>query len=1208
MKRNISFILTLTMILSAFPISPYAQDAQIELPEYGREIFDLADEYEADFDSEAELFAASPFAVVSDFENEEEGELSHGYRGENFIINNDQPEIDSFGICSEDGNKFARISNAAYDGSSSSRLVYNAVKTGDVLNLSYRIRFVDKAPVHWIPVNIGENNVSATYFNNGVFGINYGGDFARNPRAQAKYKNYSVDLFKPRANIWYTVSYMIDFADQSYDLSVTDADGNSQIADSGLATGVPFRSPNGSITAANMGECRFYIPHNAAWNKNMQPGEATTAEYVYDVDDIMSSTDEKAAALKAFNAADADSIGDVIRKFADVLELDCEGEYAVKSAYIDYLVANEIPFATADDIKTAFDNAVEKAATINGDFTRKTLLEHSADTVLLDFEDCTPGMSDSTINGDGYSAFLMADGKVGYVRENGSTYLCLDQNAGKEKSNTIYLQYKLPDFKKATVSYRVRIDKLNPGWTTFYIGGASNLYLLDNKFSLNMGSSQPNISGTVTAGVWYTVVSDFDIAAQKYNLKIAGDDGTTLVDMKDVAYRNSVSQLGNLTIGCAQSKSASKICIDDIKTVSYAKDDLFFSVRGTKSLLPGENRYDVDFMNISKTDRQPTLYLFVYKNDELVGIETQKFDIANGSALRGTMTVTTDAADYGSGDEFCVLPYMLDSLSGGLNYGADTAFGGIGEINASVTTDYDEHKFVICGDMPFDVLRVLILAPGKTETDAIADPKNIVYFAAADSLENINFSAEIADRFGSGDYRIYLVSQNGGGTAFEKEFSVYYCGNSVADGIAADFRSITESNAESIMNKYINTYPIMNDFDNFSSFYEANKSTVNEILIGSKSKINKVSDVKELLGVAYVVAALQNSADEAEFEALFETNGALFGIDITDIAYTANKAETVSRLFAKRTALTSANIASEFDTALMLAEFNGADRTTIESVLTKYKSVTGIDTASAAYINNKANVNKALTADGAVFNSVADIVAAYNSALSASGSSGVAGGGGGGGGSKVTGGGFGSNSTITVDKPYVEPDAPLTTNSDEFCDLGSAEWARESIMRLRARGVINGVDAAHFEPDRFVTREEFAKMIACAFGINGGAANFDDVDGAQWYAPFVAALFSNGIVNGISETSFGVGSGISRQDAAVILDRTAAHMGKTLEYDVSALNTFGDYIAPYARDSVLRLYQSGIVSGVSEKVFDAEGTLTRAQAAKLIDGLVQLAK
>ena len=148
MKRNISFILTLTMILSAFPISPYAQDAQIELPEYGREILDLADEYEADFDSEAELFAASPFAVVSDFENEEEGELSHGYRGENFIINNDQPEIDSFGICSEDGNKFARISNAAYDGSSSSRLVYNAVKTGDVLNLSYRIRFVDKAPVH----------------------------------------------------------------------------------------------------------------------------------------------------------------------------------------------------------------------------------------------------------------------------------------------------------------------------------------------------------------------------------------------------------------------------------------------------------------------------------------------------------------------------------------------------------------------------------------------------------------------------------------------------------------------------------------------------------------------------------------------------------------------------------------------------------------------------------------------------------------------------------------------------------------------------------------------------------------------------------------------------------------------------------------------------------------------------------------------------
>ncbi len=1208
MKRNISFILTLTMILSAFPISPYAQDVDSEPSEYGEEVFVQTDEYESDFDLSAELSAASPLAITADFENEEEGELPHGYRGENFVISNGQPEIDSFGIFSEDGNKFARISNAAYDGSSSSRLVYNAVKTGDVVNLSYRIRFVDKAPVHWIPVNIGENNVSATYFNDGIFGINYGGDYARNPRAQAKYKNYSVDLFKPQADVWYTVNYRIDFADQSYDLSIADADGNEQIADTDLATGVPFRNPNGSITAANMGECRFFIPHNAAWNNKKQPGEATTAEYVYDVDDIKSSTDEKAAALKAFNAADEDSIGDVIREFAPVLGLDCEGEYAVKSAYINYLVAKEIPFAAADDIKAAFDSAVEKAASINGDFTRKYLLDRSADTVATDFEDCTPGMSDSTITADGYSAFLMADGKVGYVREDNNTYLCLDQNVGKKNANTIYLQYALPDSKKATVSYRLRIDKLNSSWTTLYIGGASNLFLLNNKFALHMGSTQPTISnGTVTEGVWYTVVSDFDIAAQKYNLKITGDDGTTLVDMKDVAYRNSVSRLGNLTIGCAQAESASKICIDDIKTVSYPKDDLFFGVYGTKSLLPGENRYDVDFTNLSGADREPTLYLFVYRNDELVGIENKKFAVADGSVISDTMTVTADLADFESGDEFSVQPYLLDSLSGGLNYSADTAFDGSGEINASVTADYDEHKFVINGDMPFDVLRVLILAPGKTEADAVADPRNIVYFETADSLENINLSAEIDDRFGSGDYKIYLVSQNSGGTAFEKEISAYYCGNAVADGIVADFRGITESNAESIMDKYINTYPIMNDFDNFASFYETNKSSVNEILIGSKSKINKVSDIKDLLGVAYVVAALHNAADEAEFETLLETNSALFGIDTTDSAYKINKTATISRLFAKRTALTSANIASEFDTALMLAEFNGADRTTIESVLTKYKSVTGIDTASAAYINNKANVNKALTADGVVFNSVADIVAAYNSALSASGSSGAAGGGGGGG-SKVTGGGFGSDSTITVDKPYVEPDTPLITNSDEFCDLGSAEWARKSIMRLRASGVINGVDADHFEPDRFVTREEFAKMIACAFGINGGAASFDDVDGAQWYAPFVAALFSNGIVNGISETSFGVGSGISRQDAAVILDRTAAHMGKTLEYDVSALNTFGDYIAPYARDSVLRLYQSGIVSGVSEKVFDAEGTLTRAQAAKLIDGLVQLAK
>lgn len=1400
MKRNISVILVLTMLLTAFPLTPYAQNYEFELS--GKTADDAVP---ASNSRIIKSSAARANEITANFENEEEGVLANGYRGSNFSVKNSQPTIDTIGVYSEGGNKFARLSNEEYDGNSTSCIAYKSVDNGGVVNVSYKIRFIENAPKHWLLVNIGLNNVSAGFFNDGRFGINYGGDFAKNPRAQEKYDRYEVYFFSPKADVWYTFNYKIDYNDQSYDLSVIDEEGIEQIADTDKATGIPFRNANGAVTAANMGECRFTIPHNAFWNSNKQPGTATTAAFAFDLDDITSCAvdnenivfdvigeetlsngtnefdisyynsmtdaanisqylavyddgvladvfekditlptgkgheivsydiefskysgtvtydvfmtdsasgatlctaggsggdapsnfvsadfangilgvtiggnnaykagfvtvkdpndnlvyigentykanseinidisdkdryadgiytisatlsdesgaavtetvtvacynDKKVAALAEINACNADNIGAAMAKYASLLNLELGGEYSVKHSYVDYLVANEIPFAQSEDVKAAFDAAMEKAAAIIGDFSRQTLIDCSAETKTFDFENCTPTMTDKTIYNENYTVYMKSQGSVGYVRDGDNTYLSLDQTKGVDNANSIYFSYKLPIAQKQIVSYRMRVDKSNSAFTTFYIGGASNLYLFNNKFSLHMGSSQRNISDTVTEGMWYTIVSDFDMEAQKYDLRITADDGTKLVDLKGVDFRNSVTTLGSLTLSCAQAESASKISLDDIKIISYDNSDLIFSVEGTKSLLPGENVYDINFMNMTGDDREPTLYLFVYNGDTLDRIEKKKFAVANGINFSDSMTINAAPSEFDSGNEISVKAYILDSLTYGLDYSASTEFNGDGEINAIVTTDYDNHKFDIGGNMPFDVLRVIILAPGKTEADALLSPQSsIVYYDRLNSVENINISAAIADNFGSGEYSVYLVSRNKDGVAFEKQLTAYYCGNSVADGIVGDFRKITAETAEATMLKYINTYPIMNDVDNFGEFYELNKTAVNATLIGSKSKLNTVSDIKKLLGTAYVAAALGNAADEAEFAKILEENSTLFGIDVSDSAYNLNKAETVSRLFAKRKALNAANIADEYKTALMLAEVNGADRTTIESVLEKYKSVIGIDTASAVYINNKSSVNKALTADGAVFNSAAEIVAAYNSALASSGSSGVAGGGGGGG-SKVSGGGFGSTAVVAVDKPYVEPDTPLNSIESDFVDLSTVEWARESIERLKKCGVINGVNATHFEPDRMVAREEFAKMVSCAFGINGGSSNFEDVDIAAWYAPYVSALFSNGIINGVSQSRFGIGIGISRQDAAVILDRTAARIGKTLVYDVSALNTFSDFIAPYARESVLRLYQSGIVSGVSAAEFDAEGTLTRAQAAKIIDGLMQLAR
>ncbi|MBQ7900846.1 MAG: S-layer homology domain-containing protein, partial [Clostridia bacterium] len=173
-------------------------------------------------------------------------------------------------------------------------------------------------------------------------------------------------------------------------------------------------------------------------------------------------------------------------------------------------------------------------------------------------------------------------------------------------------------------------------------------------------------------------------------------------------------------------------------------------------------------------------------------------------------------------------------------------------------------------------------------------------------------------------------------------------------------------------------------------------------------------------------------------------------------------------------------------------------------------------------------------------------------------------------------------------------------------DIDSVPWAQEAITELKRIGVINGVSDTQFAPNRNVTREEFAKMIVSAFSVSGTGAAFADVPSTAWYAPYVTALASSGIVNGVSDSEFGVGTNISRQDAAVMLDRTAQHVGIEYEFDTSALHIFTDYMADYARISIYRLYQIGVVNGTSATTFSATETLTRAQAAKMIYGLMQL--
>ena len=172
-----------------------------------------------------------------------------------------------------------------------------------------------------------------------------------------------------------------------------------------------------------------------------------------------------------------------------------------------------------------------------------------------------------------------------------------------------------------------------------------------------------------------------------------------------------------------------------------------------------------------------------------------------------------------------------------------------------------------------------------------------------------------------------------------------------------------------------------------------------------------------------------------------------------------------------------------------------------------------------------------------------------------------------------------------------------------FHDMGSAPWAVDFVQGLAVRGIVSGAGENMFLPDKNVTREEFTKMIIGAFGLldTSASTQLSDVPSDAWYYPYIASAQKLGIVNGIGDNLFGVGTPITRQDMAVIAVRAANAAGKTIRKAVPAEQfTDAASIAGYAAENISLVQQAGIISGMGNGSFAPQSNATRAQAAKVI--------
>ena len=197
-----------------------------------------------------------------------------------------------------------------------------------------------------------------------------------------------------------------------------------------------------------------------------------------------------------------------------------------------------------------------------------------------------------------------------------------------------------------------------------------------------------------------------------------------------------------------------------------------------------------------------------------------------------------------------------------------------------------------------------------------------------------------------------------------------------------------------------------------------------------------------------------------------------------------------------------------------------------------------------------------------------------------------------------TGGGSGGSGGGKIKSETVVRTDVLEGGGSGFGDLENYGWAETAIRALSDKGVIAGRSKTIFDPGAQVTRAEFTKMMVGAFGTPEAAYDGQDADvsAESWYAPYVAAATTAGLVEG-SNGYFDPNACITREDMAVILCR-ALGLGKSTEE--KAVFYDSDAISGYAFEAVFALYEKGIVSGVGEGYFAPKKQASRAEAATMI--------
>jgi len=177
--------------------------------------------------------------------------------------------------------------------------------------------------------------------------------------------------------------------------------------------------------------------------------------------------------------------------------------------------------------------------------------------------------------------------------------------------------------------------------------------------------------------------------------------------------------------------------------------------------------------------------------------------------------------------------------------------------------------------------------------------------------------------------------------------------------------------------------------------------------------------------------------------------------------------------------------------------------------------------------------------------------------------------------------------------------AEATAPTQAFPDVQSSDYFFDAVESLTAEGILSGYEDGMFRPNQPVTREQVAKIISLALGLdieNLEDPGFSDVKDSDYFYAYIAALAGKGVLEGQADGSFVPKNNLTRAQMAKILSKAydlgEEKLGDNVFTDVKDSDWFSTYLPA--------LIANGITLGRTADTYDPNGTVTRAQIAAFV--------